>query len=586
MVASRYDIILDLSQRERSRRHFVPLAISVQYDFPDFSWKRANSIVRDDLKLITCTYIVKSLPTIDPNAKKNRVPTESELSWLNKTAERLSCSINNIKEDLKEDEEAHNTLVFRQQRLLQELEGIQSQIHSSTRIMQAKRQQYVALEAEFKNVASLRHPVRRLPFEILQCIFEYASGRSKSTPTFAEIRIAIKISHVCQRWRSVAIDTPRMWSSIAFSLQSHHDGIAAYCSFLASRVKHVPATISITRLDMQNYGRLTACNLPQIQEIKRLALLLKDPRCFDQLYALPSFLPEKGVDALAILQQADADSNNGGNHEDLIWDLGKLVAHLPTIRSLQIVCPHKTSITPASKLAAITTLVLLNVQKLDFPLILSLMVNLSDLEVRGASLAATQQATGEITSHLRKFVMYRCSGDWPSLSQISFPILTTLIHDRYDRSNQVISSIQDHKSITTSWALRTKDIVSSLASTSPQLQSLGISHEFSSLYKRKISKTKGTPFPELRDILLDTRFHELALTDFEGIVRGRCLPSDHPDSDIMPSLRPLRTLTILRDIKSPVPEVWRDSNLFRCANQVVMPSPYHSRDEELILKWG
>lgn len=504
---------------------------------------------------------------------------------MNKTAENLSRSIASMKEELKADEEAHNTLMSHQQRLLQELEGVQSQIYSSTSIMQVKRRQCALLEVEFKKVASLRHPVRRIPFEILQCIFECASGCSDPNPTLYGIKYAIKLSHVCQRWRSVAIDTPRMWSSIAFSLESHRDKIGIYWNFLASRIKHVSATISIICWDMQSFGRLTACKLPRIQEIKKLSLFLEDPRCFEQLYTLPSFLPEKGVETLAVEASWSSEPDNENNQDNIVWDLGALIAHLPTISSLIIRSPYKISITPSIKFEATTSLTLASVMDVDIPLILSLMINLSDLDVRNADLAATQQVTDHMSCRLRNFVMYRCGGGCPWLSQISFPFLTTIIIDINESPERTVTLMRNHKSVTTIWALNGEDIVSSLASASPQLQTLGMDSGFPWLHKRKIAKIKGTPFPKLRDVLLDTRFQELALTDFEGIVRGRCLPSDHPDGNIMPSLLPLRSLTILRNFESDIPEAWRDSELFHSATQVTTPSPYHADDEEITLKW-
>ncbi|KIN96040.1 hypothetical protein M404DRAFT_164228, partial [Pisolithus tinctorius Marx 270] len=57
---------------------------------------------------------------------------------------------------------------------------------------------------------NLLAPVSRLPNEMLLAIFEEAV----SSPPEKEMWVPIDISHVCHRWREVAISSPRLWRHI------------------------------------------------------------------------------------------------------------------------------------------------------------------------------------------------------------------------------------------------------------------------------------------------------------------------------------------------------------------------------------
>lgn len=144
---------------------------------------------------------------------KNHVPTKSELAWFSKSAESLYKSLETMKQEVSSAQEAHKMLVSSYQRQLSELESIQSQIDSSESVIEIKQQYCTAMERELVKMAGIRHPVRQLPAEVLQCIFESACDLSTLEHLENRIITAIRLSHVCCRWRSIAISTPRMWST-------------------------------------------------------------------------------------------------------------------------------------------------------------------------------------------------------------------------------------------------------------------------------------------------------------------------------------------------------------------------------------
>ncbi|KAF7430839.1 hypothetical protein PC9H_006553 [Pleurotus ostreatus] len=54
-------------------------------------------------------------------------------------------------------------------------------------------------------------PISTLPPEILSMVFMYAEAASNNSLAW------IKVSHVCQHWRAVALDSPRLWTNIVLS---------------------------------------------------------------------------------------------------------------------------------------------------------------------------------------------------------------------------------------------------------------------------------------------------------------------------------------------------------------------------------
>ncbi|KAF8868002.1 hypothetical protein BD779DRAFT_1393234, partial [Infundibulicybe gibba] len=69
------------------------------------------------------------------------------------------------------------------------------------------------------SLAAIRHcrnrfvPVARLPPEILSRIFVF---NARMVRPGDRVDVARAISHVCRRWREIALDCPRLWPHINF----------------------------------------------------------------------------------------------------------------------------------------------------------------------------------------------------------------------------------------------------------------------------------------------------------------------------------------------------------------------------------
>ncbi|KIK00824.1 hypothetical protein K443DRAFT_99737 [Laccaria amethystina LaAM-08-1] len=89
------------------------------------------------------------------------------------------------------------------------------------RLMDTVHDERVVLEAKEKRLDAQKKPINWLPTEILVDIFvECTTLRGRDDQAFCidgvQYHSPMVISHVCQRWRCVALATPRLWSQISF----------------------------------------------------------------------------------------------------------------------------------------------------------------------------------------------------------------------------------------------------------------------------------------------------------------------------------------------------------------------------------
>ncbi|KIM24412.1 hypothetical protein M408DRAFT_233445, partial [Serendipita vermifera MAFF 305830] len=173
----------------------------------------------------------------DPNAQKNRILADDELLDLRVMKETHIRLANTINEEVERARHAHEALVQKYQEQIRTLEATQSQLHASKRSLDILVAQQPAQLAEAERLSGLIHPIRRLPSDILQYLFESAySAKDKEDRFFA----ALTLSQVCQRWRAIALNTPRLWCYIDYVFQ---DGIdpESFWGWVIPRVKAVPA---------------------------------------------------------------------------------------------------------------------------------------------------------------------------------------------------------------------------------------------------------------------------------------------------------------------------------------------------------
>jgi hypothetical protein len=121
--------------------------------------------------------------------------------------------------------------------------------------------------AELNVLRSYLRPINRLPPELLVHIFSFLGGGAFVVPA----------SHVCRRWRDVALDTPSLWTVIR-----EEDDIFAAQSFM-ERSRHGKLDVSVL-IDMREHDDFLIFRslvIPHAVRIRRLHVDVYGDRAYD-----------------------------------------------------------------------------------------------------------------------------------------------------------------------------------------------------------------------------------------------------------------------------------------------------------------
>ncbi|KAH6883661.1 hypothetical protein BKA70DRAFT_1471176 [Coprinopsis sp. MPI-PUGE-AT-0042] len=92
------------------------------------------------------------------------------------------------------------------------MKGIENEISDLQAVIDAKKEEHERFEEEHGITASLRHPIRSVPPEVLGNIFAFAVGESPFNGFVARLRA------VCSRWGEVALTTPGLWTRLSINV--------------------------------------------------------------------------------------------------------------------------------------------------------------------------------------------------------------------------------------------------------------------------------------------------------------------------------------------------------------------------------
>ncbi|KAF7366444.1 F-box domain-containing protein [Mycena sanguinolenta] len=87
--------------------------------------------------------------------------------------------------------------------------------------------------------------IRRLPPELLQMIFLFAIPQKRDlSPSLATNTDAVRLAHVCSYWRSIALDTSKLWTTIqTLRHPSRHQANIDHLKFYSLYAKASPLTV-------------------------------------------------------------------------------------------------------------------------------------------------------------------------------------------------------------------------------------------------------------------------------------------------------------------------------------------------------
>jgi len=114
-----------------------------------------------------------------------------------------------------------NAVIESHDAVLQVLNG---EISNTRNVLKALEDGRVSHLRTIQQHESLRSPLRRLPVEILSAIFIICSSVAQGARSSSNLNPdnpAVALSHVCARWREIALETPLLWSRLIITPPSH-----------------------------------------------------------------------------------------------------------------------------------------------------------------------------------------------------------------------------------------------------------------------------------------------------------------------------------------------------------------------------
>lgn len=408
------------------------------------------------------------------------------------------------------------------------------------------------------------HPITRLPVEIFELIFETVVLRH-TDPGLALVH-ATRLAAINRTWRAIALNTPRIWSNIAFSIDvTGTQAWNAYWTCIVARVKSTPATIQISDISLESDQKdLTFLSTAKSLVIESLHL------GFTHHSAVPLVTELWGGNLIAVENLFVFSLFSHRSDTGIPFTTTEPVYCGDLLKSIRF--KHKFSIIGAGvhiiSLADVlniplTSLILHSVPYVSYSQIFRAFPQLEHL---GLISCSVDSRTDPVTVNQLRSLELAWVGTIDWLGIVHFPCLDTLAYmgDNLFDLEKVLTS---HKTITTLTinGCGTQDM-QPVSDAATQVSSLVIA------YNNAPCLTSETIFPLLSSLTIIGADH-LQQSEFDSLVTQRCLPQPHPESKMRIGASPIREFYIeirslyhkrARHRRAPSPV---DSKLFACARK-------------------
>ncbi|KAI6033316.1 hypothetical protein EDC04DRAFT_2706424 [Pisolithus marmoratus] len=210
----------------------------------------------------------------------------------------------------------------------QELTSDLFHVHLTIRSLQSR-------DAEIKNA---RAPISCLPSDVLGIIFD--ESRRALSP-WAGIRrplpIEVQLSHVCRKWRQVALSTPSLWNTLRIPILHRETAIRSYLD----RCNQCPLSVQLgpQLSDRRIMDVIISELIPRIAQFRELILDIEDRQ---ELYSLLYHLVNTAAPCLQRLKITSHDPARGqGSYPPIeIFKLGAPLLSDVRLSALPITLPE------------------------------------------------------------------------------------------------------------------------------------------------------------------------------------------------------------------------------------------------------
>jgi hypothetical protein len=443
-----------------------------------------------------------------------------------------------------------------------------SRDEKATQIQQL-RQQIATLEAEYSQLGGELHPIRRCPSDVLKVIFEWTALFSAiDHPTSVEIsdekwfEAATRLSHVCQRWRSIALDTPKLWSKLPGISLYPIGGDNLFWERTITRVRGYPAEVSLS-----GFGKLSgvqnateayrSCRFHELPHIQVLELELDSDDSMQHLFHPLFQMPQGIVEELRIT----SESRSIITFEEIV--LPALLRAFPFLKRLSLSDLAFNS----SKIVSFGSITSLKLQSVsldnDMGQLSRQFPNLRRLylQIYGDIVAPNSRCHFPALEELNISEMdspdeFLAALDCPNLVKFHFHLFTM---------GAFMDFVARHQKLTHLLVMEWDEGFETLAEVAPDVIELIHGYQPS-----EDSDERGPlVFRELASYtVVDIDTTEVTIEEFERIVTRYALPREHERCRVRDEDEPLQTLTIGIPSNEPSEALWFNSPLYKQAKEI------------------
>jgi hypothetical protein len=449
--------------------------------------------------------------------------------------------------------ETYCRLKSRYEQYLRKLERLKPEIEASRRYLLILKQSISSHENDnlIKSTESL---AQRCPTHVWRIIFELVVCSSSKE----SLRMAIYISHVCQAWRTIALQTPSLWSRIDISMMTDVKTVEEMQGSLVKRLKSKSADVTLKGILLPTSGVtqpviefMEACKLHSFHQIGTLQF---QPIVSDDAIQLthPAFRYSRGPLERLIIK---CHSISKTATKELV--LSELWSNFPTVKHISLIKVHDVIFGAPIPL---TSLLLQQLQRQVRASQIALLTRLIELTL--VEVAFFSDAFQFITlPYLETLITDNCiNTPW---SRIITPnIKNCYIYNETLATSNFADYVCRSPTLQRLVAPLTKDAFRRVAVALPNLEFLDIAGYYQGLFRWRDLQLSSPPFPRLSTIRINLTYDQvLSLKEFEEIVKARCLPG--------PGLRRLADLHVADSVEKMEVAPWRNSKYLKKCTQTM-----------------
>lgn len=395
------------------------------------------------------------------------------------------------------------------------------------------------LEAEL--VAS-KCRIHRLPVELLREIFSYVIG---GTDLLSQ-RLATSLLQTCRSWRFIVLSMHRVWSQFEYSLDRPKRQLISIGEFLTQTLHRSPSELVLIVPEQDSEDNLRLLPLNALSPFESLA------------FFIPGEDEEDACNSISLEALCDRQYTNLDCRCSTLWlegyllgvydikrlNLSDLLTRFQGVKQLRLRDVKGIELTRESTscLHNLTDVELRNLRYVPILALLSATPSLTRLVLDNCIFEVPDNHS-VVECRLQTLLVQDCIRDW--LVYIHCEYLTELCLSGHDPGSDddfdFIRKSQTIEDLT--FGSMDCDHIRQLAVSAPGIKQLTLSGDCHQL-PRWVSETRSNLwFPKLRILGIKSTCSCVTMA-IEELVRARCLPQAHQDSQMVAGLEPLERLTI------------------------------------------